>query len=72
MNSSEQAVHDTQQRHLREVWGKKLPPPCEPATRDDIDRDIERSCSHRLTSSPHRTVHEIPRRHTINGYAFDV
>jgi hypothetical protein len=68
MNKSEEAIYDTQQRHLRGASDNDIPRTCE---RVDINCDTERSESHRLASRPSRIVREIPRRHTMNGYAFD-
>ena len=72
MNKSEQAIHDTQQRHLREAWDKNLTPRCELIERRHIEHQTERRGLHRLASRSYPIVYEIPRRHTMNGYAFDV
>jgi hypothetical protein len=68
MNKSEQAIRDTQQHHLHDAWGKSHTPTCE---REYIARDTKQRDAHGSAPRPHRIVHEIPRKHTINGYAFD-
>ena len=67
MNKSVQAIHDIQQRHLHAVWDKNVTPTCE---RELIEHETGQSDLHRLTPRPHRVVHELPRKHTINGYAY--
>jgi hypothetical protein len=68
MNKSERAIHETQQRHLHDVRDKRPTPRC---GREHIERDTERRELRRVTSRPHRIVYEIPRKHTLNGYAYD-
>ncbi len=67
MNKSEQAIHEIQQRHLQDVWDKNITPPYE---RERIEHETGKSDLHRFTPRPHRIVHELPRKHTINGYAY--
>ncbi len=69
LNKSEQAIHEIQQCHLHDVWDKNITPTCEGQR---IGHDTGQRGLHPLTSRPHRIVHEIPRKHTINGYAYDV
>lgn len=35
-----------------------------------IERDIDRAESVRLASRPHRVIHELPRKDSVNGYVF--
>ena len=69
LTKSEQAIHEIQQCHLHDVWDKNITPTCEG---ERIGHDTGQRGLHPLTSRPHRIVHEIPRKHTINGYAYDV
>ena len=69
MNKSVQAIHDIQQRHLHDVWDKNVTPTCE---RERIEHETGQNELHLLTRRPHRIVHELRRKHTINGYAYDV
>jgi len=68
MNKSEQAIHEIQQCHLHDVWHKDITPTCE----QPLERDTRQSEPHTLTPRPYRIVHELPRKHTINGFVFEV
>lgn len=45
---------------------------CESLEAEQIIRERERADIARVAARPYRVIHEIPRKHTTNGYAFDV
>lgn len=44
---------------------------CEQIEAEHIIRDRDQAEITRLASRPYRVIHELPRKHTTNGYAFD-
>jgi hypothetical protein len=45
---------------------------CDMIERERVERDSERAELARVAARPHRVVHEIPRRDSVNGYVYDV
>lgn len=45
---------------------------CESLEAESIIRQRDNADYARLAARPYRVIHELPRKHTTNGYAFDV
>jgi hypothetical protein len=72
MNNAERRIHAEQQSHIADVWDRNVTGTCELIEAEHIERDAQDSEYARLRARPYRVIHELPRKHGVNGYTYDV